>query len=91
MNVLVIYAHPSLDSFTHAILEQVTEGLDDGPHSYEVNDLYASGFDPVFTERDSLSFLHEGLPEELLREANPGRWSSSPLAARCVATWRGGG
>jgi NAD(P)H dehydrogenase (quinone) len=70
MKVLVVYAHPNPDSFTHAILEQVTRGLDDGPHTYKVNDLYASGFDPVFTERDSLSFLHEGLPEELLREAN---------------------
>ena len=70
MNVLVVYAHPNPDSFTHAILDQVTKGLDDSPHTYRVNDLYASGFDPVFTERDSLSFLHEGLPEELLREAN---------------------
>jgi NAD(P)H dehydrogenase (quinone) len=70
MHVLVVYAHPNPDSFTHALLEQVTRGLDDGPHTYKVNDLYASRFDPVFTERDSLSFLHEGLPEELLREAN---------------------
>jgi NAD(P)H dehydrogenase (quinone) len=71
MHVLVVYAHPNPDSFTHALLEQVTRGLDDGPHTYKVNDLYASGFDPVFTERDALSFLHEGLPEELLEEANP--------------------
>ena len=41
MNVLVVYAHPSPDSFTDAILEQVTKGLDDGPHTYKVNDLYA--------------------------------------------------
>jgi NAD(P)H dehydrogenase (quinone) len=71
MHVLVVYAHPNPDSFTHALLEQVTRGLDDGPHTYKVNDLYANGFDPVFTERDALSFLHEGLPEELLEEANP--------------------
>lgn len=71
MHVLVVYAHPTRDSFTHALLEQVTRGLDDGPHTYKVNDLYASGFDPVFTERDALSFLHESLPEELLEEANP--------------------
>jgi NAD(P)H dehydrogenase (quinone) len=37
MHVLVVYAHPSPDSFTHALLEQVTRGLDDGPHSYQVN------------------------------------------------------
>ena len=71
MHVLVVYAHPNPDSFTHALLEQVTKGLDDGPHTHTVSDLYASGFDPVFTQHDSLSFLHEGLPEELLEEANP--------------------
>ena len=71
MHVLVVYAHPSPDSFTHALLEQVVRGLDAGPHTYTVDDLYASGFDPVFTERDSLQFLHEGLPEELLEAANP--------------------
>jgi NAD(P)H dehydrogenase (quinone) len=71
MRVLVVYAHPNPDSFTHAVLEQVKRGLDDSPHTYKVNDLYASGFDPVFTERDALQFLHESLPEELLEEANP--------------------
>ncbi len=71
MNVLVVYAHPSPGSFTHAILEQVTKGLDDSPHSYKVNDLYATGFDPVFRAEDAVQFMHEGLPEELLEEANP--------------------
>jgi NAD(P)H dehydrogenase (quinone) len=71
MNVLVVYAHPNPDSFTHAILDQVVRGLEDGPHAYRLNDLYASGFDPIFTELDALQFLHESLPEELLEEANP--------------------
>lgn len=34
MNVLVVYAHHSPDSFTHAILENVTRGLDESPHSF---------------------------------------------------------
>lgn len=71
MNVLVVYAHPIPDSFTHAVLEQVTRGLDESPHTYKVNDLYASGFDPVFTDRDALQFLHESLPEEVLDAADP--------------------
>ena len=71
MHVLVVYAHPSPDSFTHALLEQVTRGLEEGPHTYKVNDLYAIGFDPVFTQRDSIQFVHEGLPEEVLAAANP--------------------
>ena len=71
MKVLIVYAHYSPDSFTHAILEQVTKGLDDSPHSYKVNDLYASDFDPVFSAQDAVQFMHESLPEELLDEANP--------------------
>ena len=71
MNVLVVYAHHSPDSFTHAILEHITKGLDDSPHSYKVNDLHASGFNPVFSSQDAVQFLHESLPEELLEEVNP--------------------
>jgi NAD(P)H dehydrogenase (quinone) len=71
VHVLVVYAHPNPDSFSRALLEQVIEGLEDGPHTYRVNDLYASAFDPVFTQRDALQFLHEALPEELLEQANP--------------------
>ncbi len=71
MKVLVVYGHYNPDSFTHAILEQVTKGLDDSPHTYKVSDLYASGFDPVFSAQDAVQFMHESLPAELLEEANP--------------------
>ena len=71
MHVLVVYAHFNRDSFTHAVLEQVIRGLDDGPHTYTVNDLYANGFDPIFTKEDAVQFVHEGLPEELLDEVDP--------------------
>jgi NAD(P)H dehydrogenase (quinone) len=71
MNVLVTYAHPNPHSFTHAVLEHLTKGLDDSPHTYRVNDLYASGFDPVFTRLDSIQFMHDSLPDDLLEEANP--------------------
>ena len=70
MNVLVVYAHCNPDSFTHAILDQVTKGLDDSPHSHKVVDLYASGFDPIFSLQDSVQFLHESVPDELLEHAN---------------------
>jgi NAD(P)H dehydrogenase (quinone) len=70
VKVLVVYAHPDPDSFTHAILEHVTRGLADGGHDLTVNDLYANGFDPVFTQHDGTQFLHESLPDELLEQAN---------------------
>lgn len=72
MKVLVIYAHHNPNSFTHAILEQVTQGLDDGGHDYKVNDLHAIGFDPIFRPQDAVQFAHESVPDELLEEMNPG-------------------
>jgi NAD(P)H dehydrogenase (quinone) len=70
MRVLVVYAHYNSDSFTHALLDQVTRGLEDGGHDYTVNDLQASRFDPVFRLEDSVQFIHPTVPEELLDEAD---------------------
>lgn len=91
MNVLVVYSHPIRDSFTHAVLEQVVKGLDESPHTYKVNDLYASGFDPVFTETDALQFLHESLPDEILEEADPRgavlRSANGPIRRYLARRW----
>ena len=70
MKVLVVYAHFNPNSFTHAILEEVTRGLEESPRSYKVSDLNAIGFDPVFTARDSAQFLHESYPDHLIEKAN---------------------
>jgi NAD(P)H dehydrogenase (quinone) len=70
VRVLVVYAHPNPRSFCHAVLEKVTAGLSDGGHDHEVVDLYAIGFDPVFSERDYLQFMHESLPDELVEQAD---------------------
>ena len=70
MRVLVVYAHPFAGSFCHAVLEQVTRGLRDGGHSYEVIDLHAIKFDPVFGNSDYNQFMHESLPDELIEQAD---------------------
>lgn len=70
MRVLVVYAHYNPESFCHAVLEQVTKGLGDAGHSYEVVDLYAIGFDPVFGIQDSYRFIDRSTPRELLEEAD---------------------
>jgi NAD(P)H dehydrogenase (quinone) len=62
-HVLVVYAHPNPASFTHAVLDEIVRGLADAGHSYEVLDLYAIGFDPVFSQHDSTQFIHHTLPE----------------------------
>lgn len=65
-HVLVVYAHPNPESFTHAVLDQIVRGLADAGHSYEVLDLYAMGFNPVFSLHDSTQFIHHTLPEGTL-------------------------
>ncbi len=46
-NYLIIYCHPNPESFTHAALERVAEGLRKAGRSFQVLDLYGRGFDPV--------------------------------------------
>ena len=70
MRVLTVYAHPNPRSFCHAVLERFTAGLRDGGHTVEVVDLYATGFDPVFRQRDMATYLHEGMPPEVLESMN---------------------
>ena len=51
MKILIVYAHPNPKSFCSAVLEQFTKGLADAGHTFEVVDLYAIRFDPVFVPR----------------------------------------
>ena len=44
MHVYIVFAHPSHDSFTYAVLESFAKGLRDAGHTFEVRDLYGIGF-----------------------------------------------
>lgn len=62
MHALIVVAHPDPASLTHAIAHHVAQGIAHGvalsgppseaPHSFEVADLAAEGFDPRFTQAD---------------------------------------
>ena len=72
MKVLVVYCHPSKNSFTHTIKESFIRGLEDAGHSYEVSDLYAQGFDPVMSEseyiREGFYRLEDPVEKDILNE-----------------------
>jgi NAD(P)H dehydrogenase (quinone) len=91
VRVLVVYAHHNPESFTHAILEQVERGLTDAGHDYEVIDLNAIGFNPVFTMHDGSSFIHHTVPEELLDRAQLERTiidgAGNPLKRLMAKRW----
>ncbi|MBO7746293.1 NAD(P)H-dependent oxidoreductase [Paenibacillus sp. MWE-103] len=53
MNMLVVFAHPTHESLSHAFLQQVIRGSGENAavKDVQVLDLYASGFDPVLVRR----------------------------------------
>jgi putative NADPH-quinone reductase len=50
MRALVIYCHPSLESFTAAVLCVIRERLKAAEAETRIIDLYQQGFDPVMTQ-----------------------------------------
>lgn len=52
MKAYIVFAHPGMDSFNHEILQQVKSQLDQEGIAYRVQDLYQSGFQPVFSASD---------------------------------------
>ena len=69
MRWYVILAHPNPESFNHAVCAAFVEGLEEAGVAYEVNDLCASGFKPVFGGDDFNQFSGEGeLPTDVLAE-----------------------
>jgi NAD(P)H dehydrogenase (quinone) len=69
MNWYILLAHPNPGSFNHAVCHAFVEGLDQAGVSYEVNDLYATGFKPIMAGDDFNQFEDEGvLPADVLAE-----------------------
>ncbi len=64
---LVVHCHPCAESFVDAVCARVLVGLRRGSAEVRVNDLYADGFDPVFTEREWAHHLDPG-PDPTVRQ-----------------------
>jgi len=58
MNVLIIYCHPSKESYTYQILKQLKETLKNESIKFEVSDLYEMDFQAEMTEQE---YMREGL------------------------------
>jgi NAD(P)H dehydrogenase (quinone) len=52
MNILVVLAHPSPESFNHAIASTVLEQLGKDGHAVNFHDLCAEGFDPLLPAQE---------------------------------------
>lgn len=64
MHALIVVAHPDQGSLTHAIAQQVAQGIagPDARHSAEIADLASEGFDPRFIQADLDHFLKKCPP-----------------------------
>lgn len=91
MRVLTVYAHPNPKSFCHAVLGQFTKGLQEAGHTFEVLDLYAIRFNPVFGIRDFAGYVHESMPVDVLESMNLEQHildnSGGPLQRFIVSRW----
>lgn len=70
MKVLIVYCHPSENSFTAKMKEEFIKGLKQSNHEYQVLDLYKMDFNDTFSESEYLreAFYDEDLtvPEDVL-------------------------
>ncbi len=77
MKILVICAHPTSGSFTHAMTQAVTKGLESKQHEVKIKDLYAENFDPVL-KADDLEQLHTGvMPARIQKEHDDLLWANA--------------
>ncbi|MCV4288543.1 NAD(P)H-dependent oxidoreductase [Pseudomonas capsici] len=64
MHALIVVAHHDPQSLTHSLAAQVAEGLKlaDPGHTFEIADLYAESFDPVFNLADHAVLREKASP-----------------------------
>lgn len=59
MKVLIVAAHPRLDSLTLSITNQFAKGLREAGLEYEIVDLYRENFNPVMYTQDEPNWDNE--------------------------------
>lgn len=75
MKHLIVYAHPSTNSFSNAILDQIKECSMKKEYSTEVRDLYSIGFDPILRAADFEGLCGGKTPEDIKREHSYIKWA----------------
>lgn len=68
MTHLILFAHPKIESFNHAILQTLTSTLEERGDSVIVRDLYALDFAPVLTQEDMEALRKGQTPEDIAQE-----------------------
>ena len=75
MKVLIVFTHPNQNSFNHALLGNITAGLEEAGHEVKVKDLYQEDFNPILSG-DDLKVLHTGeTPKNIAKEQEQLLWA----------------
>lgn len=75
MKNLIIYAHPSNDSFNGAIRNNIETVLTDRGHEVKTRNIYEMGFNPVLSEEDLGQFFQGNYPEDIRTEHDYISWA----------------
>ena len=72
MNILIVYCHPSKNSYSHQILEQLKSVIEKEKWNMEISDLYAMNFQSDMTEqeyeREGFAKTELPVPDDILLE-----------------------
>lgn len=74
MKTLVVYCHPDPASFTAAIRDRAVAALRERGDDVRLTDLYADGFDPVFTAEEKARHLEPGPDPSVAEHAADLQW-----------------
>jgi NAD(P)H dehydrogenase (quinone) len=79
MNIFIVYAHPSLKSFTFKVLEQLKKGLTEAGHQIKISDLYQMNFNPIISvqeyEREGKVNKALPIPDDIRNEQEKIEWA----------------
>jgi NAD(P)H dehydrogenase (quinone) len=57
MKILLVFCHPDPESYGATLAQAARTSLEDAGHEVRLTDLYAEGFDPVFSLEEKKSYL----------------------------------
>ncbi len=79
MNVLIIYAHPSQNSFTYQVFSQFKKSILEAGHQLKTSDLYAMNFQSDMSEaeynREGFANTSLPIPKAILAEQQKVEWA----------------
>ncbi len=85
---LVVYCHPSNESFVAAVRDRVVAGLTLGGAEVRLTDLYADGFDPAFSAIERANHLEPGTDESIASHGDDLQWCDTLVLV--YPTWWSG-